>query len=56
MTSAQYKRRYRAKVKAKGEAAKYAASRERRRLSRSAPPIEPEFRIGDCSHERYHCR
>jgi hypothetical protein len=46
MTAAQYKRRWRARGKAK--AAKYAASRERRRLSRAAPPIPPEFRTGDC--------
>jgi hypothetical protein len=47
-SAAKVQREYRARLKAKAEAAKYAASRERRRLSRAAPPIEPEIRIGDC--------
>jgi hypothetical protein len=52
LTAAQRQSRWRAK-KYKAEAAaeiaaKYAVSREHRRLSRAAPEIEPEFRIGDC--------
>jgi hypothetical protein len=48
LTGAQRQSRLRARKAAAEEERKYAASRERRRLSRSAPLIEPEFRIGDC--------
>ena len=47
-TSTQRWRKWRDLRKAKAEAAKYATSRERRPNSRAAPPIEPEFRVGDC--------
>jgi hypothetical protein len=47
-SAAEINRAYRARLKAKAGAAKYAASRERRAKSRAAPPIPPEFRIGDC--------
>jgi hypothetical protein len=52
LTAAQRQSRWRARKAAAEveaeEARKYAASRERRRLSRAAPQIEPEFRLGDC--------
>ena len=48
LTAAQRQSRWRAKKAAAEKERKYAASRERRRLSRSAPQIEPEFRLGDC--------
>jgi len=47
-TSTQRWREWRNRERAKEQAAKYAASRERRSRSRAAPPIEPEFRTGDC--------
>jgi hypothetical protein len=52
LTAAQRQSRWRAKrdrLKVAADlAAKYASSRERRRLSRAAIAIEPEFRLGDC--------
>jgi hypothetical protein len=48
MTATEHQRRWRAKKRRAEVEAKYAASRERRRLSRAAPGIEPEFRLGDC--------
>jgi hypothetical protein len=48
LTAAQRQSRWRAKKAAAEEARKYAVSRERRRLSRAAPKIEPEFRVGNC--------
>jgi hypothetical protein len=50
-TSTQRWRKWRDSRKAEEETAKYAASRERRAKSRAAPPIPPEFRIGDCREE-----
>jgi hypothetical protein len=48
LTAAQRQSRWREKKRRAEVAAKYAVSREHRRLSRSAPEIEPEFRLGDC--------
>jgi hypothetical protein len=51
-TATERQRRWRRKNRkaevAAATSAKYAASRERRAASRAAPPIAPEFRIGDC--------
>jgi hypothetical protein len=47
-SAAEIKRTYRAKLCRQAEEAKYAESRERRAASRAAPPIPPEFRVGDC--------
>jgi hypothetical protein len=51
-TPTEIQRKYRARRKAEDEAkdkeAKFAKSRERRRLSREAPEVMPEFRLGDC--------
>jgi hypothetical protein len=51
-SAAEIKRSYRARRKAREaeaeKTAKYAASRERRAKSRSAPEVQPEFRVGDC--------
>jgi hypothetical protein len=47
LTNAEHQARWRTKQKSKAKAAKFAASRERRAASRSAPLIEPEFRVGD---------
>jgi hypothetical protein len=47
-TLAKIQRDYRARCKAKAKEAKFAKSRERRRLSRTAVTIPPEFRHGDC--------
>jgi hypothetical protein len=51
-SKAEYQARWRKKKRVAdaraAEDAKFAASRERRRQSRAASPIAPEFRVGDC--------